>query len=344
MEQFAVAIVNYNTREHLRACLSTVLSEAPSDVVVVDNASSDDSAAAVETEYPHVILQANRTNVGYARAANQAMSRCKAKYVLLLNADTLIRPRTLVELKRYLDHHPRAAIVGPRLEEPDGTLQASCYPFPTPLNTFLENSTIAVVVGRRIRRHIPFLRNLYLRTWPHARPRIVPWVKGAALAVRRDAFEAVGGFDESFFMYFEDADLCYRLGRCGWEVHFTPTATVVHVGGASTVQCHAEMAVQLLASTLKFYQRHSSRVRYAEVITILKTMMLARWISGKLALYVTRDVRTRARLTEEIAASQKVILGKWQVQGSRTSAYDINGSVTPGRQSETRCGSETPRG
>jgi len=332
---FAVVIINYNTCELLRACLETVISEAPSEVIVVDNASSDDSVATVETEYPHVILQANRTNLGYGTAANQAMARCNAKYVLLLNADTLIRPRTLVELKRYLDHHPRAAIVGPRLEEPDGTLQASCYPFPTPLNTLLENSTIAVVLGRRIRRHVPFLRNLYLRTWPHACPRIVPWVKGAALAVRREAFEAVGGFDESFFMYFEDADLCYRLEQRGWEVHFTPTATVVHVGGASTVQCHAEMTVQLLASTLKFYQRHSSRIRYAEVITILKTMMLARWISGKVALYLTRDVSTRARLREEIAASQKVILGKWQVQDTRTSAYDLNGLVTPGRQPET---------
>jgi N-acetylglucosaminyl-diphospho-decaprenol L-rhamnosyltransferase len=341
---FAVVIINYNTCELLRACLATVITEAPSEVVVVDNASSDDSVATVETEYPHVILQVNKTNLGYGAAANQAIASCKAKYVLLLNADTLLRPGTLLALKRYLDQHPRAAIVGPRLEDPDGTLQASCYPFPTPLHTFLENSTIAVVVGRRIRRHIPFLRNLYLRTWPHASPRIVPWVKGAALAVRRDAFEAVGGFDESFFMYFEDADLCYRLGRCGWEVHFTPTATVVHVGGTSTAQCHAEMAVQLLASTLKFYQRHSSRIRYAEVSTILKTMMLARWISGKLALYLTRDVRTRARLTEEIAASQKVILGKWQVQGSRTSAHDINGSVTPGRQPEIRCDSEPPRG
>jgi GT2 family glycosyltransferase len=137
----------------------------------------------------------------------------------------------------------------------------------------------------------------------------------------------VGGFDESFFMYFEDADLCYRLGQRGWEVHFTPTATVEHVGGASTVQCHAEMTVQLLASTLKFYQRHSSRIRYAEVITILKTMMLARWISGKFALYVTRDVSTRARLTEEIAASQKVILGKWQVQRTGQSAHGINDSA-----------------
>jgi N-acetylglucosaminyl-diphospho-decaprenol L-rhamnosyltransferase len=103
--------------------------------------------------------------------------------------------------------HPHAAIVGPRLVEADGTLQASCYPFPTPLNTFLENSTMAIFWGRLIRRHIPLLRNSYLRTWPHNAARVLPWLKGAALAIRRTAFDAVGGFDPSYFMYFEDADL-----------------------------------------------------------------------------------------------------------------------------------------
>ncbi len=327
MEQFAVAIVNYNTREHLRACLSTVLSEVPSEIIVVDNASSDDSAEMVATDYPQVLLQANKTNLGYGAAANQAVARCKAKYVLLLNADTLLRPGTLLALKRYLDQHPRAAIVGPRLEDPDGTVQASCYPFPTPLNTFLENSTVAIFLGRKIRRYVPALRNLYLRTWPHAHQRIVPWVKGAVLAVRRQAFEAVGGVDESFFMYFEDADLCYRLRLCGWEVHFTPAATVVHVGGASTVQRRADMAVQLLASTLQFYQRHSSRVRHAQVLTIVKSIMLARWISRTLALYVTRDVKTRKRIIEEIAISQRVLLGEWQVQRTGQSAHGINDSA-----------------
>jgi N-acetylglucosaminyl-diphospho-decaprenol L-rhamnosyltransferase len=336
VEQFAVAIVNYNTREHLRACLSTVLSEAPSEIIVVDNASSDHSVEMVATDYPNVVLQANKTNLGYGAAANQAVACCKAKYVLLLNADTLLRPGALLALKQYLEQHPRAAIVGPRLEDPDGTVQASCYPFPTPLHTFLENSTVTIFLGRKIRRYVPALRNLYLRTWPHTHPRIVPWVKGAVLAVRRQAFEAVGGFDESFFMYFEDADLCYRLRLCGWEVHFTPAATVMHVGGASTIQRSTDMAVQLLASTLQFYQLHSSRVRRAQVLTIVKSITLVRWVSRTLFLYVTRDVKTRRRITAEIAASQRVLLGKWQVQGTGNLLGGINDSAgTPDRSSET---------
>ena len=312
MNPFAVTIVNYNTREHLRACLATVTVEAPSEVVVVDNASSDDSAAMVETEYPHVVLQVNNTNVGYGAAANQAIARCRAKYVLLLNPDTLLRPGTLMALNRYLDENPRAAIVGPRLVEADGTLQASCYPFPKPLDTFLENSTIAVVLGRSIRRYVPGLGKLYLRTWSHDRLRVVPWVKGAALAIRRTAFDAVRGFDESYFMYFEDADLCYRLRGAGWEIHFTPESTVVHVGGSSTRQCRAEMSVRLLASTLQFYQRHASRLRLAEAVLIIKALMLARWITGTARRYLTRDSAKRAEIGGDAAACRRVLFGHWR--------------------------------
>jgi N-acetylglucosaminyl-diphospho-decaprenol L-rhamnosyltransferase len=309
---FAVAIVNYNTCEHLRACLATVIAAAPSEVVVVDNASSDDSAAMVETEYPHVVLQVNKTNVGYGAAANQAIACCRAKYVLLLNPDTLLRPDTLVVLNRYLDQNPRAAVVGPRLVEADGTLQASCYPFPTPLDTFLENSTIAVFLGRRIRRYVPGLRNLYLRTWAHDHSRVVPWIKGAVLAIRRIAFDAVGGFDESYFMYFEDADLCYRLNAAGWQMHFTPETTVMHVGGSSTRQCRAEMSVWLLASTLQFYQRHASRLRLAEAVLIIKALMLARWITGTARRYLTRDSAKRAEIAGDAAACRRVLFGHWR--------------------------------
>jgi GT2 family glycosyltransferase len=312
MTPIAVAIVNYNTREHLRACLATVQSEAPCETVVVDNASPDGSVEIVLAEYPWVTLHANKTNLGYGAAANQALSSCTAEYVLLLNSDTLLQAGALMALSDYLDVHPHAAIVGPRLVEEDGTLQASCYPFPTPLNTFLENSRGAIFLGRLIRRHLPILRNSYLRTWPHNAARIVPWVKGAALAIRRTAFEIVGGFDESYFMYFEDADLCYRLHAAGWQVHFAPVTTVVHVGGASTRQRRTEMTVRLLASTIQFYQRHASRLHLAEVVVIVKGLMLAKWISGIARLYLTRDACKRADIAADVAACRSVLFGRWK--------------------------------
>ena len=169
---------------------------------------------------------------------------------------------------------------------------------------------MAICLGRLIRRHIPLLRNSYLRTWPHNAARVVPWLKGAALAIRRTAFDAVGGFDPSYFMYFEDADLCYRLTAAGWQVHFTPATTVVHVGGASTSQYRAEMNVRLLTSTIQFYQRHAPSLHLLEVVLIIKGLMLARWISGTARLYLTRHPGKRAGITADIAACRSVLFGR----------------------------------
>jgi len=304
MTSIAVAIVNYNTRDHLRACLATVQAEVPSEVVVADNASADGSIEMVQAGYPSVLLHANKTNLGYGTAANQAIARCTAKYVLLLNADTLIQPGALQALSSYLDLHPRAAIVGPRLVNLDGTLQASCYAFSTPLSTLLEHSTLG-----RLVRYVPVLRNKYLGTWPHSHTRVVAWVKGAALAIRREAFEAVGGFDESFFMYFEEADLCYRLNAAGWQVHFAPVTTVKHVGGASTIEVRAEMAEQLFVSTMQFFQRHYSGIRLTKLIVTMKSIMLARLTIDTVRLHITRDVCKRAKIAADVATWQRALFG-----------------------------------
>ena len=327
MTTIAVVIVNHNTCQHLQACLASIQLERPSEVVVVDNASSDGSVEMVQAVYPWVRLYANRTNPGYGTAANQAIASCTAQYVLLLNSDTLLQLGALEALSSYLDQHRRAAIVGPRLVTLDGTLQPSCYPFPTPLHTLLENSTFAIQLGRLLRRYVPVLRRLYLRTWPHNYARIVPWVKGAAIAIRREAFDAVGGFDESFFMYFEDTDLCYRLEAAGWQVHFAPVTTMVHIGNASTTQYRADMAVQLRASTVQFYQRHSSTIRLAEVVMIVKCLMLAKWIGGTLRLCFTRDASKRIEIAEDINASQRVLLGHWQGQGRRLCGAQHEGAT-----------------
>jgi GT2 family glycosyltransferase len=302
MMPIAVAIVNYNTREHLRECLGTVYAEAPSKVVVVDNASSDSSVEMVQAEYPWVVLHANKTNLGYGAAANQAIASCTAEYVLLLNSDTFLQPGALRALSTYLDLHPHVAIVGPRLVNLDGSLQASCYPFPTPLNALLMNTTLGRLIG-----YVPGLRNYYLYTWPHSRARVVPWVKGAALAIRQKAFKAVGGFDEFFFMYFEETDLCSRLGALGWEVHFAPVTTIVHTGGASTRQRRTDMAIQYFVSLRRFYQRHYTRKRLAALVVVVKGIMLVRWIVNSVRLHITHDPHRRAAIAEEIVAWQRVL-------------------------------------
>jgi N-acetylglucosaminyl-diphospho-decaprenol L-rhamnosyltransferase len=309
MTPMAVAIVNYNTRENLRSCLHSIEPQAPGEVIVVDNASADGSTHMIRTEYPHVIVRTNHHNLGYGAAANQAIAACETPYVLLLNADTVLQPGAVHALSTYLDAHPRAAVVGPRLVDVNGTLQASTYAFPSPFHTLLENSMCAIRVGRWIRRSVPGLRRLYLRTWPHDAARVVPWLKGAALAIRCDAFRAVGGFDESFFMYFEDADLCYRLTRAGWEIHFAPVATVVHAGAASTSQYPTEMAVRLFDSTVQFYRRHYSAFRLAQMLVLMRGLMFARWIAGHVRLRLTTDPRQRTHIIADIASIRRILFG-----------------------------------
>jgi GT2 family glycosyltransferase len=304
-QAIAAVIVNYNTCQALRDCLNSIDRSAASEVIVVDNASSDGSVEMLRREYPWVKLHANQSNLGYGAAANQGIASCAAPYVLLLNSDTILQHGALEALALYLKDHPEAAIVGPRLMDSDGTLQASCYPFPTPFHTILENSAWAVFLGRFIRRNLPGLRNLYLRTWPHDTERIVPWVKGAVMAIRRAPFDAVAGFDEAFFMYFEDADLCYRLRATGWQIHFAPVTTVIHLGGASTSKYRVEMGIQQIASTLQFYARHSSTLRVVLMLLVLKAIMLARWTGATVRFYLSRDLDQRKKLAEDLACAKK---------------------------------------
>ena len=130
------------------------------------------------------------------------------------------------------------------------------------------------------------------------------------MAIRREAFNGVGGFDESFFMYCEDADLCYRMKKAGWEIHFAPVTTVVHVGGVSTEQVRKGMAVRLIQSTDLFYRRHSSRWSILVMRVILKSLMLVRFIDGTFRLSFTRDANKRSLIEKKIAVSRMILLGR----------------------------------
>jgi GT2 family glycosyltransferase len=301
-----VVVVSYNTRDHLAACLGALATQGASRIVVVDNASSDGSPDLVRQRYPHVVLHANTRNLGFGAAANQGIADCQSDYVLLLNTDTHVEPNALAALEAYLDSHPRVAIAGPRLVSPTGRLQASCYPFPSLVHTLMAESGLP-----RLLAHVPRLRERYLPTSSHTRTRRVPWVVGAALAIRRAAFESVGGFDRAFFMYFEEVDLCYRLAAAGWEAHFAPVATIAHVGSASTRQHHADMAVQYLASRRHFYRRHYARGHTIALVLMIDAIVLGRWLLNRGRLALARDEQSRARTRANLEAWERVLRGEW---------------------------------
>ena len=317
MTNLTIVVVNYNTRRHLRECLASIVASQRNDargfgdreaerkvaeIVVVDNASSDGSVEMVRADFPQVVLQVNSANLGYGAAANQAIAQCEADYVLLLNSDTRLEPGVAGALQSYLDRHPQVAIAGPRLQNPDGTVQASCYPAPTPLNLFLEESRLG-----RLAAHIPGLRQRYLRTWRHDKVKAVPWVLGAVLAIRRDAFIAVGGFDPAFYMYFEEIDLCRRLWAKGWHIHFAPVGTVVHFGGASTDQHYAQMQAQLFESTQLFYARHYSRGQAWLLRLLMIPVLVARLVQDTVRYARARTTPQRERSSDMLQVRYRLL-------------------------------------
>lgn len=304
MAAVSVVIVSYNTREHLRACLATVLPECPSDVIVADNGSTDGTLEMLATDFPTVAVLPDPGNPGYGAAANNGVRRTQTPYVLVLNSDTLLGTGALQALVGYLDDNLRAGILGPRLLNPDGSLQPSCRPFPSPWLPLHRHDRYAGVM-----RRIPWLRDRSLASWAHDRPRRVPWVVGAALAIRREAFDAAGGFDESFFMYSEEVDLCRRMYRLGWETHFAPVAVVTHVGMASTRQYRAAMLAQLFLSSMRYYERHYSGLSLSAARLATRAAIAVRLVRDRVAMSLVRDPADRLERRDAVAVWREV-LGK----------------------------------
>ncbi|HSJ89300.1 MAG TPA: glycosyltransferase family 2 protein, partial [Anaerolineales bacterium] len=187
MKTIAVCIINYNTRDLLRECLHSILVQDADEIVVVDNASRDCSVEMMRTEFPSITLIALGKNLGFGAASNRGIKACYAEQIVLLNADTRMQPGSLQALRHYLENHPQAAIIGPRLLNPDSTLQTSCFHFPTPLHILLYISGLYRLMPR-----LPILKQRTLQKMTSESARPVPWILGAALAFRRETFEGLG--------------------------------------------------------------------------------------------------------------------------------------------------------
>jgi N-acetylglucosaminyl-diphospho-decaprenol L-rhamnosyltransferase len=305
--RIGVGVVSFNTRELLARCLESVAAEAPDTVVVIDNASTDGSAEVVVSNFPAATVVANKANRGYGAAANQAVAACDTPYVLVLNGDTRLLPGALRALSDHLDDHPAAGVAGPRLLNSDGTPQVSCFAFPTPFQTVLRTTFVGALATR-----LPGIGDRYRYGYEPDVPSPVPWLLGAALAVRRAAFDTVGGFDEEFFMYSEEVDLCYRLAAAGWETHFTPLAQIVHAGGGSTRQLLVEMEARRYAETRRFYRKHYSPAAYRLLIGLTIYRMLHNLARDTLRLLLTRHDGKRAGIAQELVVWRRVLRGAWK--------------------------------
>jgi GT2 family glycosyltransferase len=250
-----VVIVNWNTRELLRACLGSLRaalegSALSSEVIVVDNASGDGSAEMVAAEFPEVRLIANAENRNYAEGNNQGIAAASGEFVLLLNPDTEVPEGTLDALVELLRERPKAGAVSPALVHPDGRVQESVRGFPAPYALVGELTGLA-----RLFPHSAW--GAYRpRRLPEDGPSSVDQPMASAFLVRREALEQVGPFDPQFPLFFNDVDLCYRLKQTGWEILYDPRVRIVHVGGASTRQVRPEAIRRSHEGLRRFYAKH----------------------------------------------------------------------------------------
>jgi len=252
LNEVAAIVINRNTEDYLRECLASLEAQEFSggiSIWVVDNGSRDGSAGMVLSHFPAVNLLWNTRNLGYSRAANQGIEKTYEPYVLVLNSDTVLSTDTVSRVVEFLEKNPRSGVVGPRLLNPDGTLQFSCREFPTVKEAFFH-----AFIGLFKAENTHSAR--YKKTdWDHLDEAEVDWVSGAFMALRREAVETVGGFDEKYFMYVEDVDLCWRVWRGGWTVNFLPRGDVMHHVGQSSSGASTRMMFQHHKSMLRFHRK-----------------------------------------------------------------------------------------
>lgn len=283
-------LVNYNTAHLFDECFGNLARASEglnTQTIVVDNQSRDNSAAILRDRFPEIELIESGSNMGFGRANNLALPMVRGRYLLLLNTDAFVQDDTLRSTLAYMEAHPRCGILGVRLEGRAGNLQPSCRYFPTPWNTFCHRTGLAKV--------LPAMKMVDDMDWDHQTPRACDWVPGCYYLIREDVVRTVGLFDPRFFMYLEEVDHCRRTKQAGWEVHFFPGTTVVHIGGESA---RSEGELTGSGAQLKDLQVESSLLYYRKWNGIPGAMI---WLllNGTAELYDAAKMLLRGRLPAE---------------------------------------------
>jgi GT2 family glycosyltransferase len=292
----SVLIVNFRAYLEASSCLESLnyhnnrlgYQRDNLEVIVVDHGSEPAAASLLQQKFPWMHLVATDANPGFAAGVNRAARASCGGYLFLLNPDSVLHGNVVQGLVAWLEDHPRVGAVGPLVQESDGSVQASARRFPG-LTTLFAGRTSWLTrrwPGNRWTR-----RNLAALDAGEG-PIDVDWVSGACMMIRREAFESVEGFDERFFMYWEDADFCFRLKRAGWSVVYHPGGRVTHLTGRSSARAHRRSLVAFHRSAYRYFRKNSGRlvqlaapvafvVLYARLVTKLASIELQRLFKSK---------------------------------------------------------------
>lgn len=309
----SVVIVNWNTRELLRECVASVYQttrRARLEVFVVDNASSDGSAEMVQEEFPSCEVVQLPANVGFAKANNVAIRRAHGRFVCLINSDVIVQDGCIDRMLVHMDSQAGIGILGPRVLNPDGTLQPSCRGALS-----LWNATCRALAVDRAFPRARLLSGLQMTYCDHATRREVDTLLGCFWMVRRDVFERVGLLDECFFMYAEDFDLCERVRRAGWTIVYFPDASAMHHGGGSSVGAPRRSYLAATQSSFLYWRKRHRRPARALISGVVLLGELLRMARGGV-LWLRQSRRKEA--TEKVRRSRDCVewlLGRGAVRG-----------------------------
>jgi N-acetylglucosaminyl-diphospho-decaprenol L-rhamnosyltransferase len=277
-------LVSYNDRVHLGPCLDSLLpemSDPGAEVIVVDNASTDGSREMLAAGYPGVRVLANAENVGFAKANNRAVRESRGGYLLFLNTDTVVRPYAIRRLVETLESEPGAGACGPALVHPSGRFQVS--------------------FGRDVSFFGQLVQKTILNPWSRwsvprqSRTRDAAWLSAACLLARREAVDQAGGFDEEFFIYFEDLDLCRRIRGAGWRLIFDPRVQIQHLGGATTDPRPRRSRLEYRRSQLHFYDKHAPAASRALLRASLRASLAWKSVRGEFRDAEGQEIRRSYR-------------------------------------------------
>ncbi len=308
--QVSVLIINWNSGELLDQALNSLYAETTGvqfETVVVDNGSQDGSLELLKNKWSQVRRVELPHNHGFGQANNIGFEHCRANYILLLNADTIVLPTTVTGLVQALDAHPEAGCIGARHLNPDLSLQWSMDDFPSLLNDSLRYLDLI-----RLPRLQGWLKRKYPACSDHEIDREVDWVNGACLIIRKEILHTVGGFDPYFFIYAEELDWCFRIWQGGWTVRFTPKAEVIHIHGGSFNATDGKRTILIYQSLKRYYYKHYSRRKYHAIFAMI--VVNSGWRILALAVLHLRSLTGRqpSRNTWELITQQSA-RSPWRV-------------------------------
>ncbi len=253
-------------------CIKSILDNPPSydfEIIVVDNNSADNTVKTIENLFPDVILVDNKINLGFAAANNQGIEIAKGQYTLLLNPDTIIHQDSINKLIEFMDNNCDVGVCGPKLLNRDGSIQRCARRFPT-FSAALHRQTIFKITSIFKGYH----RKYNMRDFDHNSQMDVDQIMGAALLVRKSVIDKIGALDETYFMYYEEVDFCYRVKQAGFRVVFTPQAVITHLGGQSSKQVPVAKRMMQMESMFKYFRKHRGRFITAAFNIIFKPAVL----------------------------------------------------------------------